>query len=98
MNTNNIEINIQSSIRLLLDKVIYFDPFKIEEERHDADIIFITHEHYDHMDIESINKIKNDNTIVIAPKTMEEIIRRISFKDYWVNFIMLIVFNDDIFI
>ena len=25
------------------DKVIYFDPYKIETDRHDADIIFITH-------------------------------------------------------
>ena len=54
MNTDNIEVNTQSSIRIKLDKTIYFDPFKIEDERHDADIIFITHAHYDHFDINSI--------------------------------------------
>lgn len=40
-----IEVNANSSIRIEAGKVIYFDPFKIEEERHDADIIFVTHDH-----------------------------------------------------
>lgn len=82
MNVKNIEINTQSSIRIKLNKVIYFDPFKIEEFKNDADIIFITHNHYDHMDLESIEKVKNDNTIVVAPLSMEEVIRNIKFKDY----------------
>ena len=79
---DNIEVNIQSSIKLILDKIIYFDPFKIEENINDANIIFITHEHYDHFDIESINKIKNENTIIVAPKSMEDIINKQEFKDY----------------
>ena len=82
MNVENIEINTQSSIRIKLNKVIYFDPFKIEEFKNDADIIFITHNHYDHMDLESIEKVKNDNTIVVVPLSMEEVIRNIKFKDY----------------
>lgn len=82
MNIDNIEVNTQSSIKMIFDKIIYFDPYKIEDEKHDADIIFITHNHYDHMDNESINKIKNDNTIIVAPKTMEDIIRNIEFKKY----------------
>jgi L-ascorbate metabolism protein UlaG (beta-lactamase superfamily) len=82
MNTNNIEINTQSSIKIKEEKTIYFDPYKIENEYHDADIIFITHNHYDHMDNESIEKIKNANTIIIAPKSMEEIIKKIEFKNY----------------
>ena len=83
MNTDNITVNTQSSIRIKLDKVLYFDPFKIENASYDADIIFITHEHYDHFDIESINKIKNDNTIVVCPKTMEEEINQLEFKEYY---------------
>lgn len=82
MNISNIEVNTQSSIKMIFDKIIYFDPYKIEDNKHDADIIFITHNHYDHMDSESINKIKNDNTIIIAPKSMKEIIEKLSFKDY----------------
>ena len=82
MNIDNIEINTQSSIRLALDKVIYFDPYEIKDNKQDSYIIFITHDHYDHMDINSINNIKNKNTIVVAPKTMEKTISKIDFKDY----------------
>ena len=82
MNIDNIVVNTQSSIRIKLDQILYFDPFKIEDDKHDADIIFITHDHYDHMDIASINKIKNENTIIVAPKSMEEKISALDFKDY----------------
>jgi L-ascorbate metabolism protein UlaG (beta-lactamase superfamily) len=82
MELSNIEVNTQSSIKMIFDKIIYFDPFKIEDDKHDADIIFITHNHYDHMDSESINKIKNENTIIIAPKSMEEVIKKMEFKEY----------------
>ena len=82
MNTDIIEVNTQSSIRINSDKIIYFDPFKIEDKKNDADIVFITHSHYDHMDSESINNIKNDSTIVIAPKTIENDIKKIELKDY----------------
>lgn len=60
-----------SSIRINDGKIIYFDPFRIDSEKHDADLIFITHAHYDHYSIEDIEKIINDNTIIVAPKSME---------------------------
>ena len=82
MNLDNITVNTQSSIRIDLDKVIYFDPYKISEKKEDADIIFITHNHYDHMDVDSINNIKNDNTIVVAPLSMKNAISKIKFSDY----------------
>ena len=68
-----ITINTQSSIKI---NNIYFDPFKIKEEMHDAKAIFITHPHYDHFDKESIDKIINDETIIITPND-EEIIRKL---------------------
>lgn len=42
---NKITINCQSSIKITDDKIIYFDPYKITENNHDADLIFITHGH-----------------------------------------------------
>ena len=44
----NIKWLGHSTIKLLGDKIIYIDPFKIKESYNDADIIFITHSHYDH--------------------------------------------------
>ena len=76
------EVSHHASIKLSADKIIYFDPFKIEDYENDADIIFITHSHYDHFDIDSIEKIKNGNTIVVAPKTMEEEIKSININNY----------------
>jgi len=63
-----IVINTQSSIKI---GNIYFDPFKIEKESHDASFIFITHSHFDHFDLDSINKVKNDNTVIIIPDDKE---------------------------
>lgn len=72
MNLNNIMVNTQSSIRIEGSKILYFDPFKIETDRHDADMIFITHEHFDHFEPESIMKLKKENTILVAPESMKK--------------------------
>ena len=48
-------------------KVIYTDPFKIKT-MDKADIILITHAHYDHCSAEDVGKISSENTTIIAPK------------------------------
>ena len=75
MDLSNIKVNTQSSIRIEGEKILYFDPINIENENHDADIIFITHEHFDHFDPKSVAKLKNENTVLIAPASMEKQIR-----------------------
>lgn len=75
MDLSNITVNTQSSIRIAGEKVLYFDPINIEDENHDADVIFITHEHYDHFEPKSIAKIKNENTVLVAPASMEKQIK-----------------------
>ena len=59
-----------SSIRIEGSKIIYFDPFKVEQKYNDADIIFITHEHFDHYSPEDINKVIKEGTTIVAPATM----------------------------
>src|SRR5699024_10483720 len=63
----NIEVLYHSSIKINRKDTIYFDPFKIDKEYHDADIIFITHSHYDHYSEEDILKVRKENTHVVAP-------------------------------
>ena len=58
---DNIEVLCHSSIRISKNKVIYIDPYKIEENYNDADIIFLTHDHYDHYSEEDIDKVINKN-------------------------------------
>lgn len=67
----NIELLCHNSIRMEKDKVIYIDPFKIKKEMHDADIIFVTHNHYDHLSKEDILKINNNETIYVVTKDIE---------------------------
>ena len=62
-----IEVLCHSSIKINKGLVIYFDPFKIDKEYHDADIIFITHSHYDHYSEEDINKVRKEDTQIVAP-------------------------------
>ncbi len=66
-----IEVFHQAAIKLVGEKIIYFDPYNLKEEYHDADYIFITHDHYDHYDEESIKKISKENTKLIVPKCLE---------------------------
>ena len=63
----NIEVLYHSSIRINKEKTIYIDPFKINKNYNDADIIFITHDHYDHYSEEDIDKVINENTTIIIP-------------------------------
>ena len=68
----NIELFCQSSLKFNSDKIIYFDPFKINDEFHDADYIFVTHDHFDHYDVDSINNIRKDDTKIIIPGTLKD--------------------------
>ena len=68
---DNIDVFKQNSIRIKSGAgVIYIDPFKMDEEPHDADYILITHDHYDHFSPEDIDKIKKDDTVLIVPEKM----------------------------
>lgn len=75
-----IEVFTQSAIKLNGQKKIYFDPFQITQKLNDADYIFITHDHYDHYDRESIQNIIKDDTIIIAPQILEEEVKSLSKK------------------
>lgn len=69
---NNVEVLCHSSIRIAKDKVIYFDPFKIKNNYSDADVIFITHDHYDHYSKQDIDKIIKESTVIVAPVSMKD--------------------------
>ncbi len=49
--------------------VIYTDPFRIKnaESARKADLILITHEHYDHCSPEDVEAISGEKTVILAP-------------------------------
>ena len=57
-----IEVLHHASVKLTDEKTIYFDPYLISDKTHDADYIFITHDHYDHYDALSIKKGQSGNS------------------------------------
>ena len=75
-----IEVLCHSSIRISKGKVIYIDPFKIDKTYNDADIVFVTHDHYDHYSEEDINKVKKENTIIVAPVDLSSKLLQIGLK------------------
>lgn len=62
-----IESKGHACVKIKGEKVIYIDPFQLKEEEK-ADLILITHGHYDHCSIEDIKKISTaQTTIIITP-------------------------------
>ena len=68
-----ITINEHSSIRLDEGKIIYSDPYNIRNATHDADIILITHSHFDHYSPEDISKVMKADTVIVCPISMTEL-------------------------
>jgi L-ascorbate metabolism protein UlaG (beta-lactamase superfamily) len=69
MDTKNIHWFGQSAFRIEDSTMqIYIDPFKLPAGLPKADVIFITHAHFDHFSMEDIAKIRTKHTIIVATK------------------------------
>ena len=56
------------SFRIDAGPTIYFDPFKIDAGPV-ADIIFISHDHYDHCSPEDVAKIQGPETVIVTSQS-----------------------------
>ena len=68
---DKIQVLTHSSIKISKNKIIYVDPFNIEKNYNDADIIFITHSHYDHYSEKDIEKVRKENTFFVVPEDVK---------------------------
>lgn len=69
--TENIALLTHSSIRIKdADLTIYIDPFKVEGDPKDGDLILITHDHFDHFSPEDIAKVAKADAVLVAPEKM----------------------------
>lgn len=50
------------------DRFIYIDPWEVPEGEPKADIIFITHAHFDHFDPATIERLRRPSTVIVAPR------------------------------
>jgi len=68
-----------ASFKISNKKIIYFDPYKIKEGEK-ADIILISHSHFDHCSIEDIKKIRDENTKIFTTQECASKLNGISMK------------------
>lgn len=78
---NNVEVLCHSSIRMDKGKIIYVDPFHIKENYKDADIILITHSHYDHFSEKDIEKVRKADTKIYLTEDYVENAKSIGFSE-----------------
>jgi len=47
-------------------QIIYLDPYRLDQENPEADVILITHDHSDHCSPEDVAKIQGQNTTIVT--------------------------------
>jgi len=68
MTVKDIHYLGHDTFKITGEKLIYTDPFKLGNVKEKADIILITHEHYDHCSPEDVNKVQGPNTVIVTVK------------------------------
>ncbi|HID04901.1 MAG TPA: MBL fold metallo-hydrolase, partial [Aigarchaeota archaeon] len=61
-------------------KVVYIDPYQIKGGPQ-ADLILITHDHFDHLSIDDIKKVAGDKTVVIAAENCSGKVKNVKAKE-----------------
>lgn len=54
-------------VKITGEKIVYVDPYEIPEGE-PADVILITHNHYDHLSLADIKKIRDEHTVIVVPE------------------------------
>ncbi|HUU49587.1 MAG TPA: MBL fold metallo-hydrolase [Nitrospinota bacterium] len=54
-----------ATFKIVNKKVIYIDPWKVKE-KDSADIILVSHSHFDHLSIEDVEKVRGEGGIVVT--------------------------------
>lgn len=85
---NNIKWLGHSTVKIILDKIIYIDPYNIKENYNDADYIFITHSHYDHYSYNDINKCLKEDTKLIITSDLIDKVNTINIKEEYITTVL----------
>ena len=77
----DVEINWlgHSGFFIKNSKNIYLDPYNIPENSEKADIVFLTHSHYDHCSFADLKKIVQEGTIIVCPPSCQSSITKFDF-------------------
>ena len=66
---SRFSINCHSSIRYAGAMTVWFDPFRVADAPCDADVVFVTHDHYDHFSPEDIRRVMKPDAVLVLPES-----------------------------
>jgi L-ascorbate metabolism protein UlaG (beta-lactamase superfamily) len=66
--------------KLKKDKVVYVDPFKLGAKPEPADLVFVTHEHFDHLSVDDLKKVVTAATTVVTIAACEAAVKPLKPK------------------
>src|SRR5207247_3091062 len=72
---------VHDSFRIKNEKTVIIDPFKIRPIPEKADILLITHEHYDHLSMDDIKKVVNENTTIVTIPAVKKELSSLKVKE-----------------
>jgi len=68
------------TFRIAGSKVIYTDPYRVAK-RDEADIVLVSHEHFDHMSLDDLNKVCLPGTTIVASPLCKEGLKGVKVKE-----------------
>ena len=69
------------SFRIKNGKTIIIDPFKIRPLADKADVLLISHEHFDHLSLDDIKKVSSEKTTVVTTPACKKELSSLKVKD-----------------
>jgi len=61
--------------------VVYIDPFQIQDGGPKADIVLVSHEHFDHLNIDDLKKVVSPNTTIVAHAQSKAELSKLKVKE-----------------
>ncbi|MEE8133304.1 MAG: MBL fold metallo-hydrolase [Nitrososphaerales archaeon] len=68
------------SFKISNGKILYIDPYKITADAK-ADILLISHEHFDHLSMDDMKKVVSPNTSIIAARQCAGTVSKVGAKE-----------------
>jgi L-ascorbate metabolism protein UlaG (beta-lactamase superfamily) len=69
------------SFKIRNGKTVIIDPFKIRPTTDKADILLISHEHFDHFSLDDIKKVINENTTIVTIPAVKKELSSLKVKE-----------------
>jgi L-ascorbate metabolism protein UlaG (beta-lactamase superfamily) len=67
------------TFRIAGSKVIYVDPFRVKDND-EADIVLLSHEHFDHLSLEDLNKVIFPGSTIVSSPLCEDGLKDVKVK------------------